>query len=163
MRETSVMQLLGNNMVKLEKGNQPKYAFINCDERVHISYNYETLFKGQFIENNESWQFYKAFENELPSEEDLKHLKGIIIPGSHNSAYNEKIEWIGPLKNFLKNVFDNHKHIKMLGVCFGHQIFTEALGGKVEKMAFLEQMKVPVFLGKEKIQLKDSFLSLPYV
>jgi GMP synthase-like glutamine amidotransferase len=37
------------------------------------------------------------------------------------------------LKAFVRTVFNKYPTIKFLGICFGHQIIAEALGGKVEK------------------------------
>ncbi len=56
----------------------------------------------------------------------------------------------------------------MVGICFGHQIISSALGGKVERMAeYLAEYNHPLFLGKEFIQLspedEKAFFSKPYV
>lgn len=53
----------------------------------------------------------------------------IIIGGSKNSTY-DKVDWIEPLEEFIRRAFDQNK--KMFGICFGHQIIAQALGGKVE-------------------------------
>ncbi|KAI8810879.1 class I glutamine amidotransferase-like protein [Cladochytrium replicatum] len=54
-----------------------------------------------------------------------------IMTGSKYSAY-EDLEWIRKLKAFVKDVIVN-TNAKVVGICFGHQIIAEALGGKVEK------------------------------
>ncbi|KAJ3257120.1 hypothetical protein HK103_004948 [Boothiomyces macroporosus] len=51
-----------------------------------------------------------------------------IITGSKFSCY-ENLPWITKLKEFVKRHDDGP--IKFFGVCFGHQIIAEALGGKV--------------------------------
>ncbi len=60
----------------------------------------------------------------------IDNLEGIIITGSAYGVY-DNISWIEPLRNFVRDVYD--RQIPMLGVCFGHQIMADALGGKVEK------------------------------
>ena len=47
------------------------------------------------------------------------------------SAYDSDA-WISQLKDFIRQV-DATTNSKILGICFGHQIIAEALGGKVEK------------------------------
>ncbi len=66
------------------------YAIITCDERDHYRMVYESLFVGNLITTGkEKWDFYKATSFELPSDEDLKNLKGIVFPGSKHSVYDE--------------------------------------------------------------------------
>jgi len=53
-----------------------------------------------------------------------------LITGSPAGAY-EELPWIQPLMSFIRAA----DGAKMVGICFGHQIMAEALGGKVEKSA----------------------------
>jgi GMP synthase-like glutamine amidotransferase len=53
-----------------------------------------------------------------------------VITGSKYGAY-EPIAWIPPLMDFI--VAAKVAETKMLGICFGHQIIAQALGGTVEK------------------------------
>lgn len=53
-----------------------------------------------------------------------------LIPGSRHGVYDE-LPWIEPLKDFIREAAKLKR--PMAGVCFGHQIIAEALGGKVEK------------------------------
>ena len=52
----------------------------------------------------------------------------ILITGSPAGVY-DGLPWIGPLSDFIRASGDS----KMVGVCFGHQIMAEALGGLVVK------------------------------
>ncbi|KAH6904247.1 cytoplasmic protein [Coprinopsis sp. MPI-PUGE-AT-0042] len=81
-----------------------------------------------------TWQFtldaYNVFERqELPDEAKLDSLDAILITGSPATAYHD-LEWINNLVAFVKHVADNKPHIKLIGICFGHQIIARALGGK---------------------------------
>lgn len=63
---------------------------------------------------------------ELPS--DPADHQAYLITGSPAGVY-EPLEWIAPLQDFIRSA----KTSKMVGVCFGHQVMAEALGGRVEK------------------------------
>lgn len=53
-----------------------------------------------------------------------------VILGSKHSVYDD-LPWIEPLKRFIRQAVE--ARIPMVGVCFGHQIMAEALGGAVAK------------------------------
>lgn len=55
-----------------------------------------------------------------------------LIPGSRHGVYDD-LPWIEPLKHFIREAARLKR--PMAGVCFGHQIIAEALGGRVEKAA----------------------------
>lgn len=55
---------------------------------------------------------------------------GWIITGSRHGVYDD-LPWIEPLKVFLRESIA--KKIPVAGICFGHQILAEAMGGKAEK------------------------------
>lgn len=46
------------------------------------------------MDSDEKWAFYKPFNFEFPLSEELKHLKGIIFPGSKYSVYDDSIPWM---------------------------------------------------------------------
>jgi GMP synthase-like glutamine amidotransferase len=51
-----------------------------------------------------------------------------LITGSPAGVY-DPLPWIEPLQQFIRDARD----AKMVGICFGHQVMAEALGGHVEK------------------------------
>lgn len=53
-----------------------------------------------------------------------------VVNGSRRSVY-EEVDWIIELKSFVRDIYKYRK--KYVGVCFGHQLLAEALGGKVAK------------------------------
>jgi GMP synthase-like glutamine amidotransferase len=52
-----------------------------------------------------------------------------LIPGSRAGAYDDT-PWIKSLIEFIRKLYA--VNAKMAGICFGHQIIAQALGGKVE-------------------------------
>jgi GMP synthase-like glutamine amidotransferase len=63
---------------------------------------------------------------QLPS--DPAAHGGYLITGSPAGVY-EPLPWIEPLEAFIRGA----NHAKIVGICFGHQVMAEALGGHVEK------------------------------
>jgi GMP synthase-like glutamine amidotransferase len=57
-------------------------------------------------------------------------LEAAIITGSPSGVYDD-LPWIGPLKTFVRSA--HSAQLPMVGVCFGHQILADALGGDVRK------------------------------
>ena len=55
---------------------------------------------------------------------------GWLITGSRHGAY-EDLPFIAPLSDFLRRAYA--AEVPIVGICFGHQILAQALGGKVEK------------------------------
>ena len=55
---------------------------------------------------------------------------GWLITGSRHGTYEDH-PWIPPLEAFIRDSFA--ARVPMVGVCFGHQIIAQAMGGKVER------------------------------
>jgi GMP synthase-like glutamine amidotransferase len=63
---------------------------------------------------------------QLPN--DAAEHAAYLITGSPAGVY-DPLPWIEPLQDLIRAAKDS----KMVGICFGHQIMAEALGGRVEK------------------------------
>ena len=75
-----------------------------------------------------TFETYMVIENQFPAGVDA--CDGWLITGSKHGAYEDHI-WIPPLEDFIRDSFA--AHVPMIGVCFGHQIIAQAMGGTVEK------------------------------
>ncbi|KAI0266443.1 class I glutamine amidotransferase-like protein [Gloeopeniophorella convolvens] len=64
-----------------------------------------------------------------PSEVALDTYDGVVITGSAASAY-ENVEWVNKLVSWVAALATNKPQIKIIGICFGHQIVARALGGE---------------------------------
>lgn len=114
-------------------------AIIDCDDisdpqRAHYI-NYPHMFVQVFDKAVYpiSYQVFNALERQLPinwGTSKLAEFDGWLIMGSKFGAY-EDYPWIDELKDFIQKLVD--ARVKLAGVCFGHQIIHQVLGGKVEK------------------------------
>ncbi|HRO12584.1 type 1 glutamine amidotransferase [Amaricoccus sp.] len=53
-----------------------------------------------------------------------------LVTGSRHGVYDD-LPWIEPLKSFLRTCY--RARVPLVGICFGHQILAEALGGRTVK------------------------------
>ena len=92
--------------------------------------NYDEMFEQLLDGNDFEFETFSVVDGVFP--EGTGVADGWLITGSKHGAYEDHA-WIPPLETLIRDV---HKAGKpMIGVCFGHQIIAQALGGKVEKFA----------------------------
>jgi len=74
---------------------------------------------------------FKTF-NILDDEFPKDHLEcdGWIVTGSPHGVYEEH-SWIPTVSQLINNIYE--ANLPIFGVCFGHQLIAQALGGHVEK------------------------------
>lgn len=61
---------------------------------------------------------------------DASACEAILITGSPFGVY-DSTPWMDPLRGFIRNA--HSARIPMVGVCFGHQVIADAMGGEVRK------------------------------
>ncbi|GLJ11980.1 hypothetical protein SUGI_0181410 [Cryptomeria japonica] len=91
---------------------------------------YFSLFVNMLGEEGERWDMFRAFDRQLPKMEDLDKYDGFVVTGSKSDAHGNAL-WILELCQLLRCLYQ--MRIKVLGICFGHQILCRALGGKVSR------------------------------
>ena len=93
---------------------------------------YDDIFTRFFVDNadNNQWQLkpYRVLENVFP--QSVNDADGWLITGSRHGVY-EAHDWIQPLEDFIRKA--QQENVPMVGICFGHQIMAQALGGTVEQ------------------------------
>lgn len=71
---------------------------------------------------------FLVLEDEFPSTPTSHDV--YVITGSPCGVYEDHA-WIPPLEDFIRAAYD--QGTKLIGICFGHQILAQALGGTVVK------------------------------
>ena len=74
-----------------------------------------------------STRTYDVRSSELPTAPDAH--PAYVITGSSAGVYDD-LPWIAPLAAFLQTA---RGRVKLVGICFGHQIMAQAFGGAVRK------------------------------
>ena len=98
---------------RIDWGGTPVDAYIRFIKKTGISFEYEG---------------YNVALDEFP--ESPAACDAYLITGSPKGTYDEDA-WIGRLSQFIRDAYAADK--KLVGICFGHQILAEALGGHSEK------------------------------
>lgn len=92
--------------------------------------SHESMFYDLFrpINPEITFNIYRVMDGELPEQFDSDTL--YLIPGSNNAAYDD-LPWIFTLQDWIREAAA--RKVPLVGICFGHQIIAQALGGHVER------------------------------
>ncbi|SFO83438.1 type 1 glutamine amidotransferase [Tranquillimonas alkanivorans] len=90
--------------------------------------DYPSMFERLLDGHGLTFTTWPVLDNVFPP--DIDAAEGWLITGSKHGAYEDHA-WIPPLEDFIRQAHAARR--PMVGVCFGHQIIAQALGGKVEK------------------------------
>lgn len=75
-----------------------------------------------------TFKTYRVTHQQYPN--NINDCDAYLITGSKSSCYEDN-QWINRLKQFVVDCFKQKK--KLVGICFGHQLIAQALGGSVQK------------------------------
>lgn len=75
---------------------------------------------------------YHVIDGQLPPSFDFD---AFVVTGSRCSVYWDE-EWIRSTKQWIREALD--RDVPALGICFGHQLLADVLGGQVEPMGEYE-------------------------
>lgn len=90
--------------------------------------DYDVIFPRFLADKGFDFTTYAVVDEEYPA--SAKSQDGWLITGSRFGAYEDH-PWIAPLETLIREIYA--ADLPMVGICFGHQIIAQALGGKVEK------------------------------
>ncbi len=92
--------------------------------------DYPAMFERMLEGHGFSFASFHVVDDEFPT--DIHQCDGWLITGSAHGAY-DGLPWIAKLEDFIRQAYG--AGVPLVGICFGHQIMAQALGGKVEKHA----------------------------
>jgi GMP synthase (glutamine-hydrolysing) len=92
--------------------------------------DYPDLFVRMLGGHGFTFQTWRVLDGVFP--DDVTECEGWLITGSKHGVYEDHA-WIPPLEAFIRAAYG--AHVPMVGICFGHQIIAQAMGGRVEKYA----------------------------
>jgi GMP synthase (glutamine-hydrolysing) len=92
--------------------------------------DYEDMFHALLAAQGFTFRTWNVVDGDFPPGPEA--ADGWLITGSKHGAYEDH-PWIPPLESLIRAIRDSRR--PLIGVCFGHQIIAQALGGTVEKFA----------------------------
>jgi GMP synthase-like glutamine amidotransferase len=113
-----------------------KLGLLLCDDVPqrfrHIAGGYREMFDALLRPHVPAleWRHYDVRGGELPAMHD--ECEAYVCTGSRYSVYDE-LPWIAQLNAFVRMLYETRT--QYVGICFGHQVLAEALGGKVARAA----------------------------
>lgn len=89
-----------------------------------------TVALGDALGPGASFEFFDVRGGRYPDR--TGDCDGYLITGSRASVYDDE-PWIARLKDFVREL--NEARSRTVGICFGHQLIADALGGDVDRAA----------------------------
>jgi GMP synthase (glutamine-hydrolysing) len=111
--------------------------------------DYDALFRKMLSGRGFVFDVYNVVDGEFPG--GAGSAEGWLITGSKHGAYEDH-PWIPPLEDLIRDI--HAAGLPLIGICFGHQIIAQALGGKVEKF------KGGWSVGRTEYRVGDDILNL---
>lgn len=111
-----------------------KIGILQCgdhpDEVAKKHHSHSALFEKMFDGHHLLFETFRVNYNEFPAK--IEDCDGYIVTGSRHGVYEDH-DWIAPLEQLVRDCFA--ASIPVIGICFGHQLMAQALGGKVVKFS----------------------------
>jgi GMP synthase-like glutamine amidotransferase len=114
-----------------------KIGILDCDdiaeELVSDFKSYAKMFE-DFLRgadpsrSSEEFVVYKVCHGEFPS--SVTECDSYLITGSKTGVYDD-VPWRAPMRKLVQEIYE--AEINIVGICFGHQLLADVLGGKAEK------------------------------
>ncbi|MFK7854510.1 MAG: type 1 glutamine amidotransferase [Granulosicoccus sp.] len=117
------MQAANRSLGILQAGRAP-------EEMSDTFQDYNQLFIDLLGEKSFDYRHWPVLDGVFP--DSIHAADAWLITGSRHGVY-ENHDWIAPLEQFVRDSFA--AQIPMVGICFGHQLIAQALGGRVEKFS----------------------------
>ncbi|WP_075997742.1 type 1 glutamine amidotransferase [Salaquimonas pukyongi] len=110
---------------------------------------YPAMFERMLSGHGFTFETWAVVDNELP--DSIYSADAWLITGSRHGAYEDHA-FIPPLEAFIRKAYA--AEVPLAGICFGHQILAQALGGKVVKFPGGWGLGQTVYkMGEEEIEL----------
>lgn len=90
--------------------------------------DYPDMFERLLAGHGFTFRIYRVVDMDFP--QDIHDCDGWLITGSRHGVYEDH-PFIPPLEDFIRKVVA--ARVPLVGICFGHQIIAQAMGGRVEK------------------------------
>ncbi len=138
---------------------KPLVGILQCgpapEELVAGHGEYTGMFHALLGEDRFDFVDHRVFDGDVP--DDAHACDAWCLTGSRHGAY-EPHPWIPPLEDLVRAAYA--AGVPVIGICFGHQLIAQALGGHVEKFAggwsvghvdyrFRDDSGVPGLAGRE--------------
>ena len=90
--------------------------------------DFDAMFGRLLADAGLKFQTFNVVDMDFP--DNVNTCDGWLVTGSRHGAYEDHA-FIPPLEDFIRNA--RTADVPMVGICFGHQIIAQALGGEVVK------------------------------
>jgi len=92
--------------------------------------DYSMLYAEMLKGHDFTFKTWSVVDMEFPS--SVHDADGWLISGSKHGTYDD-MPFIAPLEDFVRDIYA--ANVPLVGICFGHQIMAQALGGRSEKFS----------------------------
>ena len=90
--------------------------------------NYSMLYAEMLAGHGFEFKTWSVVDMEFPA--SVNDADGWLVSGSKHGTYDD-LPFIAPLEDFIRKIYA--ANVPLVGICFGHQIMAQALGGHSER------------------------------